>query len=74
VLSVKFHVRGELAELVISDTGAPGAPRATIGEGVGHTLMTAFARQLHGEVCFTANKTGGLTARLSFPTPRVQAI
>jgi two-component sensor histidine kinase len=74
VLSVKFHVRGELAELVISDTGAPGAPRAKIGEGVGHTLMTAFARQLHGEVCFTANKTGGLTAKLSFPTPRVQAI
>jgi hypothetical protein len=32
--------------------------------------MTAFARQLRGEVCFQANKTGGLTTRLSFPTPR----
>jgi two-component sensor histidine kinase len=74
VLAVAFHVRGEMAELVISDTGAPGAPRVKISEGVGHTLMKAFARQLHGEVCFSANKSGGLTAQLSFPTPRIRAV
>ncbi|HEY2483302.1 MAG TPA: sensor histidine kinase, partial [Caulobacteraceae bacterium] len=73
VLGVTFHVRGEMAELTISDTGLPGAPPATMGEGVGRTLMTAFARQLRGEVRFLANKAGGLTTRLTFPTPPVRA-
>jgi hypothetical protein len=36
---------------------------------VGRTLMTAFARQLRGEVSFCANAGGGLTVRLVFPTP-----
>ncbi len=71
VLSVALHVHGEKAELAISDTGAPGAPPPKVGEGVGRTLMTAFARQLRGEVCFTPNKSGGLTTRLVFPTPRL---
>ncbi len=70
VLTVSLHVAGEKAELAISDTGTPGTPTPKVGEGVGRTLMTAFARQLRGEVCFTANKTGGLTTRLAFPTPR----
>ncbi|HEY1561426.1 MAG TPA: sensor histidine kinase [Caulobacteraceae bacterium] len=70
VLTVSLHVSGEKAELSICDTGAPGTPTPKVGEGVGRTLMTAFARQLRGEVCFQANKTGGLTTRLSFPTPR----
>jgi two-component sensor histidine kinase len=70
VLTVSLHVSGDKAELTICDTGAPGAPTPKVGEGVGRTLMTAFARQLRGEVCFTANKTGGLTTRLAFPTPR----
>jgi two-component sensor histidine kinase/predicted FMN-binding regulatory protein PaiB len=66
VLSVTLHVTGDKAELVICDTGAPGAPPPQVGEGVGRTLMTAFARQLRGEVCFVPNKNGGLTARLAF--------
>ena len=70
VLTVSLHIAGEKAELAISDTGTPGTPTPNVGEGVGRTLMTAFARQLRGEVCFTANKTGGLTTRLAFPTPR----
>jgi two-component sensor histidine kinase len=70
VLSVAFHVRGETAELVISDTGVPGASAAMVGEGVGRTLMTSFARQLRGEAQFAANEGGGLTARLIFPTPQ----
>jgi two-component sensor histidine kinase len=73
VLGVTFQVRGEKAELSISDTGLPGAPPATMGEGVGRTLMTAFARQLRGEVRFLANRSGGLTTRLTFPTPPVRA-
>ena len=70
VLSVAFHVRGETAELVISDTGVPGASAAMVGEGVGRTLMTSFARQLRGEAQLAANEGGGLTARLIFPTPQ----
>lgn len=73
VLDVTFHVRGETAELCISDTGVPGAGPAKVGEGVGRTLMTAFARQLRGEVQFTARQGGGLTTRLTFPTPSVRA-
>jgi two-component sensor histidine kinase len=73
VLEVTFHVRGEMAELCISDTGVPGAAPAKVGEGVGRTLMTAFARQLRGEVRFTARQSGGLTTRLTFPTPPVRA-
>ncbi|MGH7024932.1 MAG: sensor histidine kinase, partial [Caulobacteraceae bacterium] len=71
VLDVSFHVRGETAELCISDTGVPGGPPAKLAEGVGLTLMNAFARQLRGEASFTPNKSGGLTTRLVFPTPRV---
>lgn len=67
ILSVNFHVRGSLAELTVTDTGAAGV-KAEVGSGVGRTLMTAFARQLRGEVAFCPNPTGGLTARLTFPT------
>ena len=67
VLSVGFHVRGEEAELSISDDG-PGAAEG-LGGGVGRTLMTAFARQLRGKVSFEANEPRGLAVRLTFPTP-----
>jgi two-component sensor histidine kinase len=70
VLGVVFKVRGEKAELAISDTGVAGAPPPKVGDGVGRTLMTAFARQLRGEARFTPNRDGGLTAKLIFPTPR----
>ena len=68
VLTVDFFVRGEEAELAIGDDG-PGAP-AGPGEGVGRTLMTAFARQLRGTVKFDASPMGGLLVRLVFPTPQ----
>jgi len=72
-LSVVFRVNGEAAELAISDTGAGGtAAVPVIGQGVGRTLMTAFARQLRGEVDFTPNDRGGLTTRLLFPTPALE--
>jgi two-component sensor histidine kinase len=69
VLAVAFKVRGQKAELSITDTGVAGAEPVKVGDGVGRTLMTAFARQLRGEVRFIANVGGGLTAKLIFPTP-----
>ena len=67
-LTVNFTVRGEEAELEISDDGeAPGDVLAS--SGVGLTLMTAFGRQLRGRAEVVRNKAGGITARLIFPTP-----
>jgi len=68
-LAVNFSVRGAEAELAITDSGRPGSPAVVVGEGVGRTLMSAFARQLGGEVSFCPQTGGGLTARLTFPTP-----
>ncbi len=67
-LEVGFHVRGEEAELSISDDG-PGVPDS-VGGGVGRTLMSAFARQLRGKVTFESHTPHGLTVRLTFPTPQ----
>ena len=44
-----------------------------MGQGVGRTLMTAFARQLQGEAVLEPNADGGLTTRLVFPTPPISA-
>ncbi|RYG13862.1 MAG: sensor histidine kinase, partial [Caulobacteraceae bacterium] len=71
-LDVLFRVRDELASLEISNSGEPDAPPATLGDGVGRTLMTAFARQLGGKAEFTPNDKGGLSALLSFPGPEKQ--
>jgi two-component sensor histidine kinase len=68
VLTLDFHVRGEEAELVISDDGEAGED-SLASSGVGRTLMTAFARQLRGHVEVVRNDKGGVTARLLFPTP-----
>ena len=67
-LSVNFAVRGEEAELSIGDDG-PGAKDGP-SEGVGRTLMNAFARQLRGKVSFETSDQGGLLVRLIFPTPQ----
>jgi len=69
-LGVHFRVRDSEATLEISDAGGDDRdeiPR--LGEGVGRTLMTAFARQLGGRAEFEANDRRGLTARLIFPAP-----
>jgi two-component sensor histidine kinase len=68
VLTLAFRVRGEEAELEISDDGEPGE-NALVSSGVGRTLMTAFARQLRGRAELVRNEQGGVTARLLFPTP-----
>ena len=72
LLTLKFTVRGEEAELEISDDGASGE-EALAGTGVGRTLMTAFARQLRGRSELVRNAGGGVTARLIFPTPSADA-
>ncbi len=71
LLEVTLAVEGETARLEISDTGLGGEAPALgrSAEGVGRTLMTAFARQLKGELSLTPNAAGGLTTRLIFPTP-----
>ncbi len=69
-LRVVFQVDGAEAELAISDDGGGKGEGAEVGAGgVGRTLMTAFARQLRGQVAFEPNPEGGLTVRLTFPTP-----
>lgn len=75
LLRVEFRVMGPEAELIISDDGgvsrghAPTPEAAVDAKGVGRTLMNAFARQLRGKALVETNELGGLTARLSFPTP-----
>jgi two-component sensor histidine kinase len=67
-LHVRFWLEGNEASLEISDDGGQGQP-AEINDGVGRTLMNAFARQLRGRCEIVPNARGGLTARLTFPVP-----
>jgi two-component sensor histidine kinase len=67
-LRVRFKVDGAESRLEVEDDG-PGADDAAVGQGVGRTLMTAFARQLRGRVEIAAGPRGGVLATLIFPTP-----
>jgi len=71
-LTVNFHVNGEEAELEICDDG-PATDEALATSGVGRTLMVAFARQLRGRAELVRNAKGGISARLIFPTPALDA-
>ena len=68
-LRVTFFVQNDEAELSIGDDGPGGEPEPPKEGGVGRVLMSAFARQLHGRMETTINDGGGVTVRLSFPTP-----
>ena len=70
-LKVDFQVRGDMAELTIADDGI-ASEAALTASGVGRTLMTAFARQLRGSAEILQNETGGITAKLLFPTPAAE--
>jgi two-component sensor histidine kinase len=72
-LRLNFTVRGQEAELEISDDGE-ASEDALVSTGVGRTLMTAFARQLRGRAELTRNADGGVTARLIFPTPSAERV
>lgn len=65
-LTVDLTVNHSEAVLSISDDG-PASEAALTGQGVGRTLMTAFARQLRGFSELVRNEKGGVTARLVFP-------
>ncbi len=67
-LQVRFVVEENACRLEVEDDG-PGADISQLDGGVGRTLMTAFARQLRGEVSFTTPPGGGTIARLTFPPP-----
>ncbi len=71
LLRISLTIEGQSATLEIADSGRGGeASNAMLeGQGVGRTLMTAFARQLKGELVREPNAAGGLTTRLIFPTP-----
>jgi two-component sensor histidine kinase len=71
LLKLTFTVRGEEAQLEISDDGEAGE-NALTSSGVGRVLMTAFARQLRGRAELVRNDQGGVTARLMFPTPAAE--
>ncbi len=68
-LSVVFTVHGANAELAITHSGRPDGPAEGATDGVGRTLMLAFARQLGGKAEFRPAPEGGLTAFLRFPAP-----
>ncbi len=71
VLHVRFRLNGDEAMLEIADEGSrTEAPQ--IEEGMSRTLMVAFARQLRGSAQIEPNQTGGVTARLIFPTPEAR--
>jgi len=69
LIEVRFHVGETHAVLEIADNGKgdPGPPDST---GVGRTLMSAFARQLRGELEVITAQEGGVVVRLTFPKPR----
>jgi len=69
-LVVRFHTGPETSTLEVEDDG-PGVDSASQSQGLGHTLMTAFARQLRGTTASERGSSGGLRVRLSFPTPEV---
>ena len=67
-LKVRFAVEDDTCRLEVEDDG-PGTDASTLEGGVGRTLMTAFARQLRGELTFGTPTGGGTIARLTFPRP-----
>jgi two-component sensor histidine kinase len=75
LLKVRFSLEAEEAVLEISDEAQGGEPAAAgvdmaeAANGVGRTLMAAFARQLRGRAEVFTNPEGGVTARLVFPNP-----
>ncbi len=62
-----FRATSDVVTMEISDTGCSEAERGP--ESVGRTLMSAFARQLRGQMETCATPEGGMMVRLTFPPP-----
>ncbi|WP_296818446.1 sensor histidine kinase [Brevundimonas sp.] len=70
LLQVRFRRGEEDSVLEVEDDG----PGPVDGQGgVGQTLMTAFARQLRGRAEILSGEAGGVLARLTFPSPEIEA-
>ncbi|MBX9616971.1 MAG: sensor histidine kinase [Caulobacteraceae bacterium] len=70
-LQVRFRVHGDTSVLEVQDDG-PG-PGGVDLQGVGRTLMGAFAKQLRGEAELLPAPGGGTIARMVFATPEAAA-
>jgi two-component sensor histidine kinase len=70
-IRVMFRVLADEVTLEISDNGVREAA-SEANEGVGRTLMTAFARQLRGRMDVIPIEGGGVIVRLIFPPPEPQ--
>ena len=69
-IKINFTVQSEFAILEVSDNGR-GYPPEDPTPGVGRTLMSAFARQLRGDMSIMAVDGGGASVRLAFPLPEL---
>jgi two-component sensor histidine kinase len=67
-IRVRFQVGQDAVTLEISDDGAVSPGRES-GDGVGKTLMSAFARQLRGRMEKLVDADGRNLVRLIFPLP-----
>ena len=72
-IRVRFSVTPTEIELEISDEGDGDASALEDSNGVGRTLMSAFARQLRGRAEIGRGENGGVFARLIFPAPEAPA-
>jgi len=66
-LQVRFRVQGETSVLEVEDDGLGVSDDQA--QGVGRTLMGAFAKQLRGEAELVPAPGGGVIARMVFATP-----
>ena len=71
VLKVRFKRGEEESVLEVEDDGPGARESERQGGGVGQTLMTAFARQLRGRAEILPSESGGVLARLTFPSPEI---
>jgi two-component sensor histidine kinase len=71
-IHVRFKVAPHEVSLDVVDDGK-GVDAASAESGVGRTLMSAFARQLRGQMSIAPAEGGGAHVRLVFPPPEPPA-
>lgn len=68
LIRVRFAVSPDQIVFEVADNGR-GDQSEPAAAGVGRTLMSAFARQLRGDMAIEAAEGGGTVVRLNFPPP-----